>query len=116
QTLTVTEHFQLGRFGQVVVSLGRQYQPTHLVPPGGVGSEREALAQANALSRIIVDDGNNLQNQDPIVFGLNGQPLSASNTLRTGDTATGIVGVLTYNWAGASASPNAYRVRPVYAL
>ncbi len=116
QTLTVTEHFQLGRFGQVVVSLDRQYQPTHLVPPGGPGSERDLLAQANALSRIIIDDGTNLQNPDPIVFGRNGQPLTAANTLRSGDTATGITGVLVYTWAGNAASPNAYRVRPVFAL
>ena len=43
-------------------------------------------------------------------------PLSASNTLRGGDTATGVVGVMTYTWAGSSASGNAYRVRPVNAL
>ena len=116
QTLTVTEHFQLGRFGQVTLSLGRQYQPTHLVAPGGAGSEREALARANALSRIIVDDSLQNQNPDPIVFGRNGQPLSATNTLRAGDTATNVIGILTYTWAGNSASPNAYRVRPLNAL
>ena len=38
------------------------------------------------------------------------------NTLRGGDTATGIVGVLNYTWAGNSASGNAYRIRPVNAL
>src|SRR5262249_4703344 len=41
---------------------------------------------------------------------------SASNTLRGGDTATDIVGVMTYTWAGNAASGNAYRVRPVNAL
>ena len=50
-------------------------------------------------NRIIVDDALNGQNPDPIVFGRGGQPCSASNTLRGGDTATGIVGVLTYTWA-----------------
>ena len=52
----------------------------------------------------------------PIVFARGGQPLSASNTLRGGDTATGIVGVLNYTWAGNSASGNAYRIRPINAL
>jgi predicted extracellular nuclease len=42
--------------------------------------------------------------------------LSAANTLRGGDTATGIVGVMTYTWAGNSASGNAFRVRPLGAL
>ena len=49
-------------------------------------------------------------------LGAGGLPLSASNTLRGGDTATGIVGVMTYTWAGNSASGNAYRVRPINAL
>ncbi len=116
QTLTVTEHFQLGRFGQVTLSLGRQFQPTHLYAPGGPGSERDLFAQALALSRIIVDDSLQSQNPDPIVFARNNQPLSAGNTLRTGDTATNIVGIMTYTWAGNAASPNAYRVRPLNAL
>ena len=38
------------------------------------------------------------------------------NTLRGGDTATSIVGVLNYTWAGNSASGNAYRIRPINAL
>lgn len=114
QTLTVTEMFQLGRFGQVVLSAdGRQAQPTQVLRPG---ADATALQAANALARIILDDALNEQNPDPIVFGRDGQPLSASNTLRGGDTATGIVGVLTYTWAGNRASPNAYRVRPIGAL
>ncbi|HEX5967970.1 MAG TPA: ExeM/NucH family extracellular endonuclease, partial [Intrasporangium sp.] len=56
------------------------------------------------------------QNPDPIVWGRNGEPLSASNTLRGGDTVTGAVGVLTYTWAGNAASGNAYRLRPIGTL
>jgi predicted extracellular nuclease len=114
QTLYVTEHYQLGRFGQVVLSSGgRLMQPTNIYAPG---PEAAALQDANNLNRIIVDDALNNQNPDPIVFGRGGLPLSASNTLRGGDTATGIVGVMTYTWGGNSASPNAYRVRPINAL
>ncbi|HEX6919548.1 MAG TPA: ExeM/NucH family extracellular endonuclease, partial [Actinomycetes bacterium] len=114
QTLYVTEHFQLGRFGQVVMSAGgRLQQPTNVVAPG---SAANAMQAANNLNRIIVDDASQAQNPDPILFARGGQPLSASNTLRGGDTATGIVGVMTYTWAGNAASPNAYRVRPVNAL
>ncbi len=117
QTLYVTEHFQLGRFGQVTLSSGgRQYQPTHLVAPGGAGSQRDLLQQANNLNRILLDDALQNQNADPIVFGRDGQPLSASNTLRGGDTATGTIGVLTFTWGGNAASPNAFRVRPINAL
>jgi predicted extracellular nuclease len=114
QTLSVTEHFQLGRFGQVVVSSGgRLAQPTNVVSPGAPAL---ALQAANNLNRLIIDDHLQNQNPDPILFGRGGLPLSASNTLRGGDTATGIVGVMTYTWAGNSASPNAYRVRPINAL
>ena len=114
QTLYVTEHFQLGRFGQVVMSSGdRLFQPTSIVAPGGPAL---ALQASNDLNRIIFDDALNDQNPDPILFGRGGQPLSASNTLRGGDTAAGTIGVMTYTWAGNSASGNAYRVRPVHAL
>ncbi|GCL65729.1 ExeM/NucH family extracellular endonuclease [Pseudaquabacterium pictum] len=114
QTLSVTEHFQLGRFGQVVLSVnGRQVQPTHLLPPGPAAV---ALEAANQRGRIILDDSLQSQNPDPIVWGRGGQPLSASNTLRGGDTTRGIVGVMTFTWAGNAASGNAWRVRPLGAL
>ncbi len=115
QTLYVTEHFQLGRFGQIIMSSGdRLYQPTHLFPPGS--DEMFAQQQANDLNRIIIDDELNNQNPDPIFFGRGGNQLTASNTLRGGDTAENIVGVMTFTWAGNPASGNAYRVRPINAL
>jgi predicted extracellular nuclease len=115
QTLTVTEHFQLGRFGQVVVSSGgRLRQPTNIYPADDPRSA--GLAAANALNRLIIDDASQAQNPDPIVFGRGGNPLSAANTLRGGDTVTDPVGVLTFTWAGNSASGNAYRLRPIGAL
>lgn len=114
QTLYVTEHFQLGRFGQIVMApYGRLAQPTAVVPPGAPAL---AVQAANELSRIVIDDDSNLQNPDPIRFGRDGNPLSAVNTLRGGDSAAGIVGVMTYGWGGNSASGNAYRVRPLGAL
>ena len=79
QTLYVTEHFQLGRFGQVVMSSGgRIFQPTALVAPGPAAL---ALQAENNLNRLIVDDALQNQNPDPILFGRGGNPLSASNTL-----------------------------------
>jgi predicted extracellular nuclease len=114
QTMYVTEHFQLGRFGQVVLSSGaRLQQPTNVVAPG---TPANALQAQNNLNKIILDDASQTQNPDPILFARGGQPLSASNTLRGGDTATNIVGVLNYTWAGNSASGNAYRIRPINAL
>jgi uncharacterized protein len=114
QTMYVTEHFQLGRFGQVVLSVnGKLKQPTNVVAPGVPAL---ALQAQNDLSKIVLDDDLQSQNPDPILFGRGGLPLSASNTLRGGDTATNIVGVMTYTWSGNAASGNAYRLRPINAL
>ncbi|CAG0978228.1 hypothetical protein ANAEL_01576 [Anaerolineales bacterium] len=114
QNMYVTEHFQLGRFGQVVLSSGgRLQQPTNVVNPGPPSI---AMQIANNLNKIILDDASQVQNPDPILFARGGLPLSASNTLRGGDIATNIVGVLNYTWAGNSASGNAYRIRPINAL
>jgi len=116
QTLTVTEHFQLGRFGQVVVSSGGKLpQPTSIIRATDT-AKVTARQNANNLNRLIIDDATNGQNPDPIVFGRAGQPLSAANTLRGGDTLTDAVGVLTYTWAGNAASGNAYRLRPLNTL
>lgn len=111
QTLTVTEAFQLGRFGEIVVSSGgRLAQPTAVAAPGAAA---QAVQAANDLNRLRIDDASNGQNPDPILFGRGGNPLTADNTLRGGDTVTDVVGVLTYTWAGNAASGNAYRLRVV---
>ncbi|WP_062079200.1 ExeM/NucH family extracellular endonuclease [Demequina globuliformis] len=106
--LTVTEIYLLGRFNEVTVSgTGKLDQPTAVAEPG---ADAVALQATNDLARIKVDDARNLQNVDPM--GRGGQPLSAANTLRGGDTVTGLTGVMTYTWAGNAASGNAWRVRP----
>jgi len=113
QTLYVTEHFQLGRFGQVAVSGGdRLYQPTNVVAPG---PEALALQAENDLNRILVDDTLQVQNPDPIIWGRGGEPLSAENTLRGGDTTTGATGILTWTFSGTggvNGGGNAWRLRP----
>ncbi|MBW4643463.1 MAG: ExeM/NucH family extracellular endonuclease [Goleter apudmare HA4340-LM2] len=107
-SLTVTEHFQLGRFGQVVLSStgasnqpgtdGRLEQYTQFNDPSVAGYA--AYLQEIATRRIILDDGRGTQNPDPIIFGRGGQPLSATNTLRGGDTVASITGVLDQRFEG----------------
>ena len=110
QDLYVTEFYQQGRSGEVVVSSSaRLQQPTAVAAPG---ADAQAVQAANDLNRITIDDATNSQNADP-VFGEGGNPLTAANPLRGGDTVTGLVGVMTYTWGGYSSSPNAYRVRPI---
>ncbi|NJD06616.1 MAG: ExeM/NucH family extracellular endonuclease [Methylococcaceae bacterium] len=115
QTLSVTEHYQLGRFGQVLLAAGRLTQPTHIASPGAAALAQQA---ANGLTRILLDDELQNQNPDPIVFGRGGNPLSAANTLRGGDSIAGLVGVLaqtdatTVTSVTSATDPVAYRIRP----
>ncbi len=113
QALYVTESYQLGRFGQLTLAGARLRAPTDAVQPG---SAAQAYATANTRNQIVLDDGENGQNPDPILFGRGGAPLSAVNTVRAGDRVEGVIGVLTYGWAGVQSSPYAWRVRPVGAL
>jgi predicted extracellular nuclease len=101
QTLAVTENFNLGRFGELQLSSGgRLYQPTHLQAPG---APAQAQLAANLLNRILLDDARTSQNLDPIYPA---PTLTAANTLRIGDTVTGLAGVLGEGFG-------AYRVQPV---
>lgn len=106
--LVVTETFRLGRFGQLTLSSGdRLYQPTQMALPG---TDAQAIADANLLNRIVLDD--NLQNQNPEPVIYPPPELRFDNPVRGGDTVSNLVGVLTYTWGGSSASPNEFRLRP----
>jgi len=102
QTLTATEVFNLGRFGEVLLSgVGRLYTPTAVAEPG---APAQAVMAENARSRIVLDDGDNRQNIDPTLYPQGG--LSATNTLRVGDTLPGLTGILEFRFG-------AYRIQPV---
>ena len=89
QTLTVTEVFNLGRFGEVSLSgAGRLPNPTNVVAPGAAAI---ALEDLNDRSRVVLDDGDNQQNIDPTIYPQGG--LSAANTLRVGDSLPGITAI-----------------------
>ncbi len=102
QDLTVTETFTLGRFGEVALSVdGRLLNPTMVTSPGAPAN---ALQDLNDRSRILLDDGNNQQNIDPTLHPSGG--LSATSTLRSGYTVSGLTGVLEQRFG-------VYRVQPV---
>ena len=102
QQMTVTETFTLARFGEVSLSVdGRLFNPTSIVPPGAAALAQQDL---NNRRRIVLDDGSNVQNIDPTRYPTGG--LSASNTLRSGFTATGVTGVLEQRFG-------LYRMQPV---
>jgi predicted extracellular nuclease len=110
QALYVTEHYQLGRYGEVVLSSGgRLPLPTAVAAPGAAA---RAVQAANDLNRIMLDDASLQQNPEPIPFARAGAPLDGDNTLRGGDEVTGITGVLTHT-AAAGTTGVTWRVRPV---
>ena len=100
--LTVTEVFNLGRFGEVSLSgVGRLWNPTAVALPG---APAQAVLAANNRSRIILDDGDNRQNIDPTIHPQGG--LSATNTLRVGDSLPLLNGVMDFRFSN-------YRIQPV---
>jgi len=105
QTLSVSENYNLARFGEIVVSSANRLMiPTQVALPG---ASALAIKAQNDLNRLIIDDGLSIQNPDPIIFPA--PALSASNTLRSGDSITGATGVLSYGF-------NAYRLEPTQPL
>ncbi len=98
--ITVEGHYNLGRYGEVIVGHGRLYQATHLVRPGAASI---AQADLNARSLIIVDDGSSVSNPPVVPY------LAADNTLRAGDIAPQVTGVLSYGFS-------AYRINPTQPL
>ncbi len=95
QTLTVTDNYDLGYYGQLTLSAnGKLWQFTHLNTPDVAGYT--AYLNGLPLRTIVLDDGGTATNPDPIVFP--GTGLTAGNTVRVDDTITGLTGVLDYRY------------------
>lgn len=109
-TLTASQNYFQGRYGQVTLSAdGRLVKPTNVFPAGSVSAQQ--LAEANAQRQLLLDDGSSLQNPTPIPF------IGADNTLRAGDTLDGLVGVIDYGLSTASNTGLAsYKVHPTQAV
>ena len=98
QPLAVTELFELGRFGQMVLAPGeRQFHPNN-------GNAAATHAQ-NLLARLVLDDGSSRQNPNPTPYL---SAPDATGTRRMGDTTSKITGVLSHSFG-------AYRVHPTAA-
>ncbi len=105
--LTAAQNFFQGRYGQVTLAAGgRLHKPTNLYRPGT--AEALALADLNARSSLLLDDGTSAQNVNPIPY------IGADNTLRAGDTLpAGVIGVIDYGLAANDADGIAlYRIHP----
>ena len=91
EALTVTEHYDLGRYGELSLSAdGRLFNTTN---------DQGATALENSLRRLLLDDGSTVENPALVPY------LAADNTLRLGDTISGLTGNLTYAYGEYAVEP-----------
>jgi predicted extracellular nuclease/Ca2+-binding RTX toxin-like protein len=112
ETLTVTEVFNLGNFGEVSLSAnGRLFNPTNIVDPNdspasgtsSTGTSNVAAVTAqqdlNDRSRIILDDGSSATNLSDIPYVNTTDGDTTNDTLRIGSTITGLTGVVGFGFS-----------------
>lgn len=130
-TLTVSEYFELARYGTIeLYQGGRPMQFTEVNPPSVAGNA--AYAAALATRRVILDDDNDIENVSVLPVGSGGQPdgqqfiyhpranggfsvgTQGTDFFRGGDLVNGLTGVLHWSFSGGT-SPSAWRIRPTAA-
>ena len=95
QDMTLSEMFNLDRFGQYNVSAGRPEQFTQNNAPDAAGFA--AHQSLTARSTIVLDDGATSQNPDVIkIIDGNDGVLTAADSFRMGDTLANVTGVVGY--------------------
>jgi predicted extracellular nuclease len=114
ETLTASQNYFQGRYGQVTLSSegvlepgGRLFIPTNTYRP--LTPEAIAMADENWRRMIILDDGQDVSpsgdNPDPIPY------IGEDNTLRAGDTVVGLTGVIDYGLISSTGNYY-YRLQP----
>jgi len=99
QSLVVTGHYKLGRFGEVDLAFGRRLEaPTGSALPGATALEVDAN---NRRRRILLDDGLRQSRPEPTPYLIRDDGAS----MRAGDTTGPIEGVLGFAFGR-------YRVQP----
>lgn len=87
--LFVTETYNLGRYGQILLSPGKPLvRPTQYMEPSSMIS---ALEEKFNASSITLDDGSNSQNPNPTPYISNG-------TIRRGDSVENLTGKIVYQF------------------
>ncbi len=113
--LVVTDNYKLGQYGQVTLTSDAiQAQYTEHNAPSVAGNT-SYLAELKK-DQIILDDLSGAQNPASHI-GRGGQPLSAANTLRAGDSVASVTGIVDQLVdATAGAHETSYRVQPTQAV
>ncbi len=90
QPLIVNDTYHLARYGEVTVADQRLMVPTEQQLPGAAAAALFDTQQQRHM--LVVDDGRYQQNPEPLLLGA--LKISASQTLRIGDTLHDLTGVL----------------------
>lgn len=105
EALTVTDHYNLVRYGELLLSgRGVLMNPTQVATPGEAA---QAIAEQNAKFTIILDDASTQQNPGYVPYPA--PEFSADNPIRIGDRVHGVTGVVGFAYG-------AYRVQPTQTL
>lgn len=94
QSLTISDTYHLARFGQMIVSNGRLFQPTNLFRPG---PKAQKLAAKNRKNQLIIDDGSSKENPSLVT--------SSNHLYRTGNTMSGVKGMMHYDFGKFMVEP-----------
>jgi predicted extracellular nuclease len=108
-TLSVTDLWTLGRFGEVTLSAGGrlfQFTNDHAPDVAGYAAHRDFIAR----STIILDDGLRTENPSDIRYLNAGS--SPDYSIRLGDTLGGLVGNLRYSRGAGSNGAENWRLEP----
>ncbi len=107
--LTVTEYFQMGRFGQIVLSEGgklRQFTNDNMPDAAGFTAAQDETARR----RIILDDLNNTENNTDPVYHPQPNGFAVDNFIRGGYTISNLTGIMDY--ASPGSGDATWRIRP----
>lgn len=95
QNLVVTDLFDLGTYGEMTLSSKRLFTPTNQFRAGT--AEAVALAKANSLDKVILDDMQ--AGKNPAVIPFPAPALSMNNPVRNGDSTEPFSAVVDYSFS-----------------
>ena len=102
QSLYISEYYNFARYGELVLSTDRQFQPTATFDPGLVDAAQ--MLADSLLNRIKLDDGRGSQNSDPALHP-NGSIFDMANLFRGGDILNNLTGIVDYNYGEYKIQP-----------
>ncbi|MEO0346430.1 MAG: ExeM/NucH family extracellular endonuclease [Pseudomonadota bacterium] len=109
--LVVTDLFNLDRFGEIhLVAGGRPQQFTNINAPDAIALD--AYLRDLGSRSVMLDDGQSVQNPDPIRYPPPGLPNTTGAVVRSGDSVTGLVGNLRFSRGSGGSGDALYRLMP----